>query len=60
MAGRTGELKSLVPLIWWLLLPVAAQLQLSEPLLMGVIPQDDECLKLGVNLLLEQPWLCQK
>ena len=53
-AGRAGALKSLVPLIRWSLLPVAAQLQLkSEPLMMSMLKQDDECLELGVSLLLE-------
>ena len=48
-----GDLKSLVPLRWPLL-PVAAQLQFStEPLLVRLIKQDDGCLALGMNLLLE-------
>jgi len=53
-AGRAGALKSLVPLLRWPLLPVAARLQLMrEKLLVTMMVHDEECCALGLQLLTE-------
>ena len=53
-AGRAGDLKSLVPLIRWPLLPVVTRLGLwEEPLLVHVMQLDDESCQLALRLMLE-------
>ena len=54
-AERASALKSLVPLIRWPLLPVAAQLSMwGEPFLVRMmIMQDAECCTLGLQLMSE-------
>jgi hypothetical protein len=53
-AARAGSLSALLPLVRWPLLPVEVRLQLPhEPLLQGMMEQDRQALRLGMQLLLE-------